>query len=60
LQKSDPKAAASFRRDMITEDMTAKRNAISSDDTVAPVATKKPLAAELPKDIQQLVDKKYK
>ena len=60
LQKSDPKAAASFRRDMITEDMTAKRTAISSDDTVAPVATKTPLAAKLPNDIQQLVDKKYK
>ena len=59
LQKSDPKAAASFRRDMITEDMTAKRNAISSDEIVAPVATKKPLSAELPKDIQKLVDKKY-
>jgi F0F1-type ATP synthase delta subunit len=39
--------------------MTAKRNAISSDEIVAPVATKKPLSAELPKDIQKLVDKKY-
>jgi hypothetical protein len=51
LQKSDPKAAASFRRDMITEDMTAKRNAISSDDTVAPVATKTPLASRLPEGV---------
>ena len=33
----------------------ATRKAISSDETVAPVATKKPLAAELPPDIQKLV-----
>ena len=56
LQKSDPKAAASFRRDMITEDMTAKRKAISSDETVAPVVNPPPIAARLPKDIQKLVD----
>ena len=37
----------------------ATRKAISSDETVAPVATKKPLAAELPPDIQKLVHKTY-
>jgi hypothetical protein len=38
----------------------ATRKAISSDDIVAPVATKTPLAARLPDDIQKLVNKEYK
>ena len=40
----------------------ATRKAISSDEIVAPVATKTPLAAKLPplpKDIQKLIDKTY-
>ena len=56
-----------MRENMISEDMKAKEayvaaNAISSDEIVAPVATKTPLAAKLPplpKDIQKLVDKTY-
>ena len=64
LLRKDPKAAAVMRENMISEDMKAKEayvaaNAISSDDIVAPVATKKPLAAELPPDIQKLVHKTY-
>ena len=67
LLRKDPKAAAVMRENMISEDMKAKEayvaaNAISSDEIVAPVATKTPLAAKLPplpKDIQKLVDKTY-
>ena len=64
LLRKDPKAAAVMRDDVISEDIKAKEayvaaNPISSDETVPPVATKKPLSAELPKDIQKLVDKKY-
>jgi len=64
LLRTNPKAAATMRSDMITANVEEKdayvaAKAISSDETVPPVATKKPLSAELPKDIQKLVDKKY-
>ena len=64
LLRKDPKAAAVMRDDMISEDIKAKEAyvaaTISSDEIVAPVAPKKPLAARLPDDIQKLVNKEYK
>jgi hypothetical protein len=65
LLRTNPKAAATMRSDMIAANVAEKdayvaANAISSDEIVAPVATKKPLAARLPDDIQKLVNKEYK
>ena len=65
LLRTNPKAAATMRSDMITANVEEKdayvaAKAISSDETVPPVATKKPLAARLPDDIQKLVNKEYK
>jgi hypothetical protein len=53
LLRTNPKAAATMRSDMIAANVAEKdayvaANAISSDETVAPVATKKPLSAKLP------------
>lgn len=56
LLRTDPKAAATMRSNMIAANVEEKdayvaANAISSDDTVAPVATKKPLASRLPEGV---------